>query len=299
MSDNLKELSEAFAKAMQEGLAAEDSRRAIAVKIVKYLSDSIAQEDVASLLLPKEYIPLGQTAEYSIPGKLKAFWHEPGSYAPRSQMVNKTFTVPTGLISAHPEYELGQLESGRYGSMQDQIQAAKEAILGAINAKAFNTLTGSVATTANNYATCSGALTMTALNEAINYVEDQVGGATAIVGRRNVLNRILDWNTSTYEIGVFSDSMKDQIIKTGKIQAYRGIPLVGLTQWRDGFGKVTIPEGEVLVVGKDVGRYAVTQELRSQDAIDVDTLVWHLHMYMRVGFAVFFPERLYRLTIVP
>jgi len=301
--DDMKELSRAFAEAMKLGLAQEDSRRAIAVKIVKTISDSMAQEDLASLLLTKEYIPLGQTVELKVPGKLKAYWHEPGSYAPRTQMVNKVFQIPTALISAHPEYELGQLESGRYGTMQEQIDAAKEALQGAINAKVFNTLIGSI-TSGANYATCSGKLTFSALNDAINYVEDQVGGATAIVGRRNVLSSILDFGTDSMtapatDTGIFSDEMKNQVMKTGKIQLYRGIPLVGLTQWRDAFGKVTVDEGNVLVIGKDVGRYVVSQELRSADAIDVDNLVWHIHLYMRVGCGVIFPERMYRLQIVP
>jgi len=294
-----KELTEAFAKAMQLGLSQEDTRRAIAVKIVKSISDSMEQSDIASLILPKEYIPLGQTVEFKVPGKLKVYWHEAGSYAPRTQMVNKVFSIPTSLVSAHPECELGLLEAGRYGSMQDLIDAAKEGLQGAINAKIWNTLIGSITSTKKNYATSSGKLTMAALNEAINYVEDQVGGAVAIVGRKNVLGSLLDFNTSTYEVGVYSDSVKDQIMKTGKINTYRGIPVIGLNQWRDAYGKVTVNEGSVLVVGKNVGRYVVSQELRSQDAIDVDNLVWHIHLYMRVGCGVIFPERMYRIVIIP
>ena len=296
--NDIKKLSDEFAKAMQIGLAQEESRRAIAVKIVKYISDSVDQEDVAAMLFNKEYIPLGQTAEFAVPGKLKVYWHEPGSYAPRTQMVQKTFTIPTAMISAHLEYELGQLESGRYGSMQDQIAAAKEALLGAINAKAFNTLVGAVATTDKNYGTCDSMLTYNALNSALNYVEDQVGGATAIVGRRNVLYQMLNWgSTGSADTGIMSDAQKEAIFKGGKIPTYRGVPVIGLPQWRDGFGKLTIDQDEIMIVGKDAGHYVVTQELRSQDAIDVDSLYWHIHLYMRVGFSVFFKERLFRLHI--
>ncbi len=295
-----QELTQAFSKAMQYGLAAEETRREMAVKIVKFISDAIALQDIASLILPKEFIPIGQTAEYSLPGKLKAYWHEPGSYAPRTQMVNRVFTIPTSMLSAHPEYELGQLESGRYGSMQTQITAAQEAIQGAINARVWNTIIGSVSPTARNYTTSSGALTMSSLNDGINWVEDQVGGAVAIVGRRNVLYRMLDFGTSgTADTGVFSDTMKDNVLKGGKIPSYRGIPVIGLTQWRDGFGKVTIDEGNVMIIGKDVGRYVVSQELRSQQTIDVDNLIWHIHLYMKMGVGVFFPERMFRIRILP
>ena len=213
-------------------------------------------------------------------------------------MIQKVFTVPTRMVSAHPEYEISQLEAGRYGSVQDQITAAKDAIQGAINARIWSTVAGAISASDPNYATSSSGLTISALNGAINWVEDQGYGVAAIIGRRNILYRMLDFGTTgTYDTGVFSDSMKDTILKGGKIPFYRGIPVVGLPQWRDGFGKLTIPQDEVLVVGGDCGKYVVSQELASKDAIDVDNLVWHIHLYMRVGCAVFFDKRLYKIKI--
>ena len=31
--------------------------------------------------------------------------------------------------------------------------------------------------------------------------------------------------------------------------------------------------------------------------IDVDTLVWHIHLYMKMGAAVFFPERMAKIVV--
>lgn len=294
-----KELYTQFAEEMTEALGSHDGRVAVANKIVKYVSDSIDQYDVGSLMLPKETIPIGTTAEYVVRGKLKAYWHEPGSYAPRTAMTQKIFTVPTWMISAHPEYEISQLEAGRYGTAQDQIVEAREAILGAINARIFTTVSGSVVSTDINYFTVAGALNATALNRAINYVEDQVGGVSAIVGRRNLLYPLLDINTTgAAETGILGDPTKELIFKTGKMQAYRGIPLIGLPQWRDGFGKLTIAQDEILVIGNQAGRYVVNQELRSQQEIDVDTLMWHVHLYMKMGVAVFFSKRIAKIKVL-
>jgi hypothetical protein len=289
---------EEFAASVREAVANDDDRHALAEKIVKYISDSIEQRDLASQLLPKETIPVGTTAEYALPGKLKAYWHEPGSYAPRTAMTQKVFTVPTWMVSAHPEYEISQLEAGRYGTVQDQVKAAREAILGAINARVFNTVAGSISASDANYST-SYTFTRSVLDDAINRVEDQVGGARAIVGRRNLLWSLFDFGTTgTYDTGVFSDSMKDKALNSKSIlPSYRGIPVVGLPQWRDGFGKLTISQDTIMVIGEDVGRYVVSQELRSKDDIDVDTLVWHIHLYMKVGAAVFFPERMAKIVI--
>ncbi|MHA1443794.1 MAG: HK97-fold major capsid protein [Candidatus Hodarchaeales archaeon] len=296
---NTKEMWQAFADEMKAAVSNPEDRHAIADKIVKYISDSIEQRDVSSLLLPKEVIPVGTSAEYAVPTKLKAYWHEPGSYAPRTSMVQKIFTVPTWMVSAHPEYEISQLEAGRYGTVQDQVKAARDAILGAINARVFNTVSGSISSGDANYFSSVGSFTRASLEQAINYVEDQYGTVKAIVGRRNLLYPMIEWNTNaTYgDMGLFGDSTKEKLINTTKMPTYRGIPIVGLPQWRDGFGKLTIPQDTVLVIGEDMGRYVVSQDLRSKDTIDVDTLMWHIHLYMRVGAAVFFPERAAKIVV--
>lgn len=290
---------EDFSQEMREAISNDDDRHALAAKIVKYISDSIDQTDLASLILPKETLPVGTTAEYNLPTGLKAYWHEPGSYAPRTAMTQRTFTVPTWMISAHPEYEISQLEAGRYGTVQTQVKAAREAILGAINARVFNTVAGSISSGDDNYiSSTSGNLTRAALNSAISWVEDQVGGAKAIVGRRNLLYGMLDFGTTgSADTGVFSDRMKDVALTAKSIPTYRGIPVVGIPQWRDGFGKLTIPQDVVMVIGEDAGRYVVSQELRSMDNINVDDLIWHIHMYMKVGAAVFFPERMAKIVV--
>lgn len=300
MFDEAK-FNEAFASVMKEGLASEEGRHAVATKIVKFVNDDIQQRDLSSFLLPKEFVPIGQTAEYAVRGKMRVYWHEPGSYAPRTRVTQRVMTIPVSMVSAHPEYELGQLESGRYGGVSEQVRLASEALLGAINAKVWNTVVGSVATTAANYAAVditSIAALKGALDDAINWVEDQAGGGVrAIVGRRNLLYRLLDLGSANNSPSGFISDKTQEGIDRGQMPSYRGVPLVGLNQWRDGRGKHTIAQDEIMVIGNDAGRYVVQQELRSKDAVDVDTLIWHIHMYMRVGCGVFFPERLYRIKI--
>lgn len=288
-----------FATEMRQAIKNPDDRRAVAEKITKSIKDSIDQRDLVSLIMNKERVELGTKVEYTLDSKLKAYWHEPGSYAPRTGMYQKVFTVPTWMVSAHPAYELNQLEAGRYGTAQDQIVAARDAILGAINARVWSTLSGAISSSDDNYATSAGGLTRASVENAINWVEDQVGGVAAIVGRRNLLYNVLGYNvdTSAGDVGLYSDDMKDQIMKTGRIGTYYGVPLVGLPQWRDGYGKLTIPQDEVLVVGRDMGKYVVSRDMRSLDDIDIDSLTWHIHIWMMVGLAVFFPERMYKIKI--
>ena len=300
--DTRNQISEAFAEIVKEAMYSEEKRHAVAEKIVKFVQDDIQQKDLSAIILPRDFVPIGQTAEYAVPGKIRVYWHEPGSYAPRTQVTQKVFTIPVAMVSANPEYELGQLEAGRYGTIADQVRRASEALQGAINAKVWNTITGSIATTDANYSTVdtTGAhLVKAALDNAINWVEDQAGGgARAIVGRRNLLYRILDFGTTgTTYTGAYSDQTLRDIDVSGNLTSYRGVPIVPLPQWRDGFGAHTIKQDEIMVMGQDSGKYVVQQELRSRDAVDADTLIWNIHMYLRIGVGVFFPERNYRIQI--
>lgn len=295
-AEEQKSLSEEICKAFEGG---PESRTALAKKITIELQNDIEQRDLSGLILDKEFIPVGTQAEWTLKGKMRVYWHEPGSYAPRTSVFQRVFTLTTEMLSAHPEFEITQLRAGRYGTIADQASSAREAILGAINARVWNTLVGSIATSGvPNYAAAAGGVTKTVLDAAITYVNDQPGGgAKAIIGRRTVLDKILDFNISTYEVGAFDDATKRQIIQTGSLGQYRGVPIIGLPQWRDANGRATISSENIIVVGGGSGKFVVAQNLESMDDIDIDTLVWHMHMWTKVGCAVFFPERNYRINI--
>ena len=293
-----KEAVLALASALKDFRKDVEVREALAAKILKFISDEVEQRDIASMLFDPEFVPLGTSAEYALKSRARVYWHEEGTYAPRTQIKQKVFTVPTSLLSFNLSYQLAEIETGRVGTIADNMQLGADEFVGAINARAYNTLLGSIPTTAKNYATSVAGLTKSALDNAINYVEDISGGAKMIIGRRNVLSKILDFNSSgTAELGHYSDKMKDQIMNTGLITNYRGLPVIGLQQYRDGYGNNTIPDDSVLVVGKNVGKYVTSEEMKSLQQVDAETLTWLMHQYTRKGFAVFFAERSFRIRI--
>jgi len=285
-------LAKAFAEEAASAMETPETREAFATKIVKYLRMDVQQRDLAELMLTKDYFELGQTPEYTEFAGLKAHWHEPGSYAPRSAMTRKVFTVPTDMISVHPEYELGQLKSGRYGTILDQMDSARDEILGATNALVFNTIKGSIVSGDANYFAASGQVTLAALDQAISWVNDHSNGVKAIVGRRSRLDKILGLNTTS---GPYSDRILDEIMRTGVLSIYKGAPVIGLPQYYDGFGQATISPDDIIVLGDNVGRYVVKEEVQQMNDIDIDTLNWHMHVWSRLGCAIFKPERAARI----
>lgn len=305
MKEN-KELAKDFGTTVTPLLENEAGRKAVAELIVNYVSNQIEQQDLSELVLDKQTIQLGQIYEWIHRSKLKAYWHEPGSYAPRTQMTQRSFRIPTKMISAHPEYELGQLAAGRYGTVADQIAAAKDAILGEINAMVFNTLKGSITSAKQNYsavtlvsgsgsAATNVAAFKTALDTAIRWCKDHPGGVRAIIGRAPILDYIMDFDNT--KNNVFSPSIVDTIMRDGVIGQYRGVPIIALPQWEDQFGKPTIPSNEVLVVGKGVGKVIFEDTMTQLNDIDINEGIWHVKISVRVGAGVLFPENMYRIAI--
>lgn len=289
-------LAKAFADEFKDAWKTREGREALAEKIVKYIRIDVQQRDLSELLLDKDYIPLGQEAEFTEVKGLKAYWHEPGSFAPRSQMIQNVFTVPTKMVSVFPEYELGQMKSGRYGTVVDQMIAARKEILGQTNAMVFNTLKDSIS--GQNAITASGKLTKSALDLAISWVNDHSDGAKAIVARGSRLDGISDWNYgASGGLGLFSDNMLDQIMRKGIMEAYKGVPIIRLPQYLDGHGQPTINSKTVLVIGDTVGKYVVREEVEQMTDVEISNLMWQMHVWSRIGCAVFHPERCAKITL--
>lgn len=294
-AEEQKALSDEICAAFESG---PEGRHAMAKKITKELQDDVEQRDLSGLILDKEFIPVGTQVEWTLKSKMKVYFHEPGSYAPRTGVFQRVFSLTTEMLSAHPEFEITQLRAGRYGTIADQASDAREAILGATNALIWNTIKGSIGTTDPNYANAAGGITKASLDKALTWCNDQAGGgARAIVGRRHLMDKVMDFNISSTAHNIFPESTKEQIMKTGAIGVYRGVPIIGLPQWQDANGFNTISNTDIMIMGSGSGKYVVNQEIESMDDIDIDTLMWHMHMWTKIGAAVFFPKRNYRINI--
>jgi len=300
-----KGYSDNFGKIIAKYLDSDEGRKAVANKIVQYISNEVEVSDLSGLILDKVYVRLGDQYEWIHRSKMKAYWSEPGSYAPRTSMSQRTFRIPTKLVAAHPEYEVGLLKAGRYGTVQEQIMAARDAILGEINAMVFNTLIGAYSAANTNFATCTvtGAGTAAAavatlkaaIDRGIRWVKDRPGGAKSIVCRGTTADFMLDFANANNN--VFSPNMVDEMMRKGIMQSYRGVPIVPLPQYTDAFGKNTIPPNYIAIVGNNIGKVVVEEEFESLQGIDVDTRMWHMNIWNRVGAGVIFTENAYLIKI--
>ena len=287
---------EAFASEMQAvNWNDPEERSAIALTILEYVQEDITRYDLESLMVDVYNFNIGESPQWITRKGMKAYVHEPGSYAPRSTITQTILTINTEQISVHPEFELNQLRAGRYGSIADVRQMAVDELLGRKYSIIWSTVVGSIASTDTNYSSfASGATAATkqaALDAAIAYVEDRSpGGVKCIVGRATALQ----WISTT---SLYSEDTKRQIEMTGNIPVYRGYPVIKLRQYTDGYGNKWISDNEILVLGTGSTKLGRNQSLEVLDDLNVDDKMWHLRMDEQYGVVVHYPARNYRIQV--
>jgi hypothetical protein len=268
---------------------------AIADTVSQRLNIEVKMEDISRFYADVKYYKPGETPEFTFRKGVKSYVIVPGAFAPRSQFIQRKITLDTELVAANPEMELSQLESGRYGSMNDIKNEAKKELLGRRNATLWSVLYGSITSsdTANYRAIGSAPaaeLVRLTLVSGLNYVEDVGGGAAAIVGRISKLGVVT-------EFAGYSEKYKEKVDSSGgKILGdFRGVPLVGLHQYTDGYDINRINSDNIMIVAKDTTVLAVTEKIRALPAIDADTRMWNCNFTEKYGGLVKFPSYNWRI----
>lgn len=303
------EMKLAFATKMSSiNFKNESERQAVAELILKDLKEEITRDDIMSALGVEvvEFAP-GQTPQFITRKGLKAFLHAPGSFAPRSVVTNKVQTLYTERVSINPEIEITQLKSGRYGTVQDLKRDALDELMGRKYATIWTAAIESIPTTNTTQrwtvaATATSAAKKAALESGLDYVADQQGSeVVAIVGRRTALSWLGDYQA--YNIGTSvpgngpSEQRKVMLDNQLYPETYKGIPVIMLNQYKDGYGVNYIQNSEIMILGRNTIKMGVDVPLDFQEGIDRDTLMWNIHMYENYGVGVFFTERNARISL--
>ena len=138
-----------------------------------------------------------------------------------------------------------------------------------------------------------GVITNTALETAINQINKTTSGAKAIVGSRAALTPITKFaaywsrNNSNYDA---SQTRMDQILKSGWIGEYYGVPLKVVEQTYDNpmdYNK-QVPEDKILVIGETVGEFITYGDVKSKQWTDMAPTPpqWFLEIYQQFGLII-------------
>lgn len=173
--------------------------------------------------------------------------------------------------------------------------------------KVFTALTTvwTAGNTPNNYTNVGGAITATALKSAIDYINQTVGKAKAIVGVRSALTPITEfgafWKDTSGTIVGAVDSQLEEVMRTGWLGTYYGTPVVALNQQWDNpeDHNTLLPTDKILVIGENVGEFITYGEAKYKEWTDPRPTPpqWNFELYQRFGLMIDRAEGIYVLKV--
>jgi hypothetical protein len=220
---------------------------------------------------------------------LKAFYMARGGYIEASQLTSSATELPRDMIGIHvSEYEDKFVTNFAQNAL-DLRSLAIQRMDAEVNRRVYTVLAEATPDGGDYYESAAG-IDQTVLNQAIRDVRDATKtGSVAIVGRATVVDQIMDFDG-------FSNETQEEIRQKGVLGIYRGAPIVSLKNYQDEEGDPFVPANELLVIAKDVGKFAFYGGLKSKEYVEPDNWYWHYLARRDTGILVHHPERVRRLA---
>lgn len=271
------------------------------------ISESIREDpqmnDILNLVADVRDYNLGDEVEFIGRKGAKAFIVAPGAYAPRSTIVRRAVRLETDEVATNIELNRDDLKVGRYGSIADTKRAIIKEMTGMRYSLLWDALkwgigasTGGGLSGTYNYdsslTTASGADNfMAVVNSALNIVDDRPHeGLIGILGRRKLLDNFTLYTGYSQEYLALRD--RKMLIET-----YRGIPLIPIKQYTDGYDVNRITATELFIMTKGVVKVGFKKRGEVADAIDINTNTWNIVYRENYGMALIDPEYCFRINI--
>jgi hypothetical protein len=288
--DELK-LKEAYASLVKEG-----KREAIAQLIVEYTEPQHITTDFIGLLLNSRSLKPGDSLVKKIRKGIKVRTLVPGAIHLASELtVSDRINYVLDGLDVKVTFNEWEMESGELGTV-DSIRAEMQAKLrDAYMNKVFTALTTvwSAVNTSSNYTDVGGALTATALKNAIDHINQTTGGVKAVVGTRAALTPITTFGAGYVDGTAVSQVVPDnirEIMATGWLGKYYGAPIIALQQQYDNPEdyNALLPEDKILVIGNNVGEFITYGDVKTKQWSDWNPTPpqWYLELYAQMGLIV-------------
>jgi hypothetical protein len=286
-------------KQVQEAIAAlikdKNQRDALADIIVEYVQPNHLTEDFVRGLLNTRTLKPGDSLVKKVRKGIRVRTLVPGAIHLASEItVSERMNYILDGADIKVTYNEWEMDSGEIGTVQE-IRAEMAAKLRDFYLnKIFTALTTvwSGANTPDNYTSVGAAVTTAALEAAINRINQTTSGAKVIVGARSVVTPITKfgafWTDGT-NVGA-SQTKLDEILNTGKLGKYYGVPILAIDQIYDNPEdyKALIPTDKILVIGENVGEFILYGEVKTKQWSDMNPTPpqWMLELYQQFGMIV-------------
>lgn len=299
--DELK-LKEAFASLVKEG-----KRDALAQLIIEYAQPGHIAVDFVGLLMNSRRLNPGDALVKKVRKGIQVRTLVPGAVHLASEItvtdrINYILDGADIKVTAN-EWEL---ESGELGTLDDirteMLAKLRDNYIGRV----FTALTSvwTAVNTPNNFTNVGGALTATALKNAIDRINQTTGGVRAVVGTRAALTPVTTFGAGWADGTAVSQAVPEnirEIMQTGWLGRYYGAPLLAVEQNYDNPEdyNTLIPTDKVLVIGENVGEFITYGDVRTKQWSDMNPTPpqWYLELYQQFGLIIDKAEGIYVIKV--
>ena len=300
-----KQIQEAIASMVKD----RNQREALSQIIVEYVQPNhLTGEFVGNLLTTRALKP-GDSLVKKVRKGIRVRTLVPGAVhlaAEITQSERINFVLDGADVKV--TYNEWEMESGEIGTLQEIKSEMSAKLKDFYYNKIFSAL-GSIwsgSNTPDNYVSIGHAIDATALEAAINRINQTTTGAKAIVGLRSVVTPISKfaafWDDGGgTNVGISQDKI-NEVLNTGKIGRYYGVPIVAIDQVYDSPDtyKPLYPSNFILVVGEGVGEFITYGDVKSKQWSDMNPTPpqWMIEIYQQFGMIIDNAQGIYMLDDV-
>jgi len=303
MADNDKQVQEAIAAIIQD----KSQREALAEIIVEYVQPNHLTENFVSNLLPTRTLKPGDSLVKKIRKGIKVRTLVPGAVHLATEVtISERINYILDGADVKVTYNEWEMDSGEIGT----VQSIKAEMAAKLRDFYFNKIFSALSTvwtaanTPNNYTSVGTAVTEVALEAAINKINTTTSGAKVIVGVRSVITPITKfaafWSDGS-NVGA-SQTKLDEILNTGKVGRYLGVPILSVDQIYNNpvDYQGMLPDDKILVIGENVGEFIVYGEVKTKQWSDMNPTPpqWMLELYQQFGMIIDNAQGIYVLDNV-
>ena len=267
-----KTLKDAYAS-----LVAKKDMSAIAALLVEYIEPHHLTVDLIGLLLNARTLGENDALVKKIRKGIKVRSMVPGRIHLASELtVSDRIAYVLDYLNVKVGCSLWDLESGEIGTVESIKSEMEAKLRDAYLARVFLALSSiwSAVNTPSNYTSVGGALTATALKNAIDTINQTTSGVKAVVGTRAALTPITTfgagWTDATSVSQIVPENISE-IMRTGFLGRWYGAPIIALNQEYDNPEdyNALLPTDKVLVLGENVGEFITYGAPRPKDYQDM------------------------------
>jgi len=306
MNDN--ELKKAVASLMTD----KNQREALAEMIIEYVQPNHIATDFVAMLMNTRSLNPGDSLVKKLRKGLRVRTLVPGTIH-LSNEITVTDRINYVLDGADVKvtWNEWELENGEIGTVESIRAEMLAKLRDYYQNKVFTALTTvwTAVNTPSNFIDLGTAVTATALEDAIDQINQTTGGVKAVVGVKSAMTPISKfgafWNdgntvgTDAQWSGV--DSQLEMVMREGRLGTYYGAPLVQLQQQWDNPEdyNTLLPTDKILVIGENVGEFITYGDAKQKQWSDPRPTPpqWFLEIYQQFGLLVWNAMGIYVIKV--